>query len=412
MKKKMVTEIMARVPSAVTLAIGDGANDTDMIKAAHVGVGIAGIEGTAAVNNADYAIGTFAFLHTLLFVHGFWNYHRIAILVNFIFYKAILLAVAAYWFCLDSAFSGQQFFVDSPLQLYNICYTALPIMAIACWDQVLPRDTLSNNPLVYKERKGKAFSGSIFATWVFRSFWHGLVLYFIPREAFRHEVVTADGTVQGLWYWSTTIFYTVAVVPSVLVLFEMHNLSVLHAFAIFSSFGSLFIFTAIMNLLLWFDFSFYGVATRMMTEAGFWLCFIVTISIPLLIELAYRFLQSPLLHEQLREQVVSRLRDPATHAQATLVSVNEELWSAKTQGATLKVRPTSMAKRPSVAAAPRNKFNLLTALFRFKNMTGSNFESAASHRHQDHHQYVPAQLSSRKEGWPEKQKEPASISSN
>ncbi len=112
MKKKMVTEIMARVPSAVTLAIGDGANDTDMIKAAHVGVGIAGIEGTAAVNNADYAIGTFAFLHTLLFVHGFWNYHRIAILVNFIFYKAILLAVAAYWFCLDSAFSGQQEITD------------------------------------------------------------------------------------------------------------------------------------------------------------------------------------------------------------------------------------------------------------------------------------------------------------
>jgi magnesium-transporting ATPase (P-type) len=59
MKKKMVTEIQKRVPSAVTLAIGDGANDTDMIKAANVGVGIAGIEGTAATNSADYAIGAF-----------------------------------------------------------------------------------------------------------------------------------------------------------------------------------------------------------------------------------------------------------------------------------------------------------------------------------------------------------------
>ncbi len=36
----MVTEIQARVKGAVTLAIGDGANDTDMITAAHVGVGI------------------------------------------------------------------------------------------------------------------------------------------------------------------------------------------------------------------------------------------------------------------------------------------------------------------------------------------------------------------------------------
>ena len=56
--KKMVTEIMKRKPEAITLAIGDGANDTDMITAAHVGVGIAGVEGTAATNSADYAIGT------------------------------------------------------------------------------------------------------------------------------------------------------------------------------------------------------------------------------------------------------------------------------------------------------------------------------------------------------------------
>lgn len=56
-QKRMVTEIQARVKGAITLAIGDGANDTDMITAAHIGVGIAGVEGTAATNAADYAIG-------------------------------------------------------------------------------------------------------------------------------------------------------------------------------------------------------------------------------------------------------------------------------------------------------------------------------------------------------------------
>lgn len=33
------------IPSARTLAIGDGANDLNMIVAAHVGVGIKGLEG-------------------------------------------------------------------------------------------------------------------------------------------------------------------------------------------------------------------------------------------------------------------------------------------------------------------------------------------------------------------------------
>ena len=32
-------------PTAKTLAIGDGANDVNMITAAHVGIGISGLEG-------------------------------------------------------------------------------------------------------------------------------------------------------------------------------------------------------------------------------------------------------------------------------------------------------------------------------------------------------------------------------
>jgi len=39
-----------------TLAIGDGANDEQMIREADIGVGIHGVEGTAAVRASDYAI--------------------------------------------------------------------------------------------------------------------------------------------------------------------------------------------------------------------------------------------------------------------------------------------------------------------------------------------------------------------
>lgn len=42
--------------NAITLAIGDGANDVGMIQTAHVGVGISGNEGMQATNNSDYAI--------------------------------------------------------------------------------------------------------------------------------------------------------------------------------------------------------------------------------------------------------------------------------------------------------------------------------------------------------------------
>jgi phospholipid-transporting ATPase len=44
-KADIVTMIRNIHPSASTLAIGDGANDVNMITAAHVGVGISGLEG-------------------------------------------------------------------------------------------------------------------------------------------------------------------------------------------------------------------------------------------------------------------------------------------------------------------------------------------------------------------------------
>jgi P-type E1-E2 ATPase len=34
-----------KYPTATTLAIGDGANDVNMICAAHIGIGISGLEG-------------------------------------------------------------------------------------------------------------------------------------------------------------------------------------------------------------------------------------------------------------------------------------------------------------------------------------------------------------------------------
>ena len=80
------------------MAIGDGNNDTPMIKIADIGVGVRGVEGTSAVSAADYAISQFRFLERLLLVHGRLNYRRIALLINYIFYKTALVVWAAIFF--------------------------------------------------------------------------------------------------------------------------------------------------------------------------------------------------------------------------------------------------------------------------------------------------------------------------
>ena len=44
-KAEVVNMVRIKSPEHTTLAIGDGANDVNMISAAHVGVGISGLEG-------------------------------------------------------------------------------------------------------------------------------------------------------------------------------------------------------------------------------------------------------------------------------------------------------------------------------------------------------------------------------
>jgi phospholipid-transporting ATPase len=52
-----------------------------MIQAAHVGVGISGLEGLQAARSADIAISQFRFLKKLLLVHGTWSYQRLSKLI-------------------------------------------------------------------------------------------------------------------------------------------------------------------------------------------------------------------------------------------------------------------------------------------------------------------------------------------
>ncbi len=54
----------------ICAGIGDGANDVGMIQAAHIGVGISGKEGRAAVLTSDYAFAQFHYLAKLLLEHG------------------------------------------------------------------------------------------------------------------------------------------------------------------------------------------------------------------------------------------------------------------------------------------------------------------------------------------------------
>jgi P-type E1-E2 ATPase len=55
-KADIVRFVRSQRKDQITLAIGDGANDVNMIESAHVGVGIMGKEGNQAASFSDFAV--------------------------------------------------------------------------------------------------------------------------------------------------------------------------------------------------------------------------------------------------------------------------------------------------------------------------------------------------------------------
>ena len=164
--------IRARHKDKITLAIGDGANDVNMITAAHLGIGISGLEGTQAARASDYAIGQFKFLRYLLFFHGREAYRRNAFTVSYMFYKNILLTVPIYANGALSLFSGQLIFDSLMYSTFNTIYTCVPIFYFAVFDFEYEKKILAHRPRLYRiGLTDSHFNKWIFWRWVFYGAW-------------------------------------------------------------------------------------------------------------------------------------------------------------------------------------------------------------------------------------------------
>jgi len=193
-QKAEMVELVQEHTKAISLSIGDGANDVAMIQKAQIGVGISGNEGLQAVNSSDFAIAQFRFLQKLLFVHGAWSYTRVSKVILYSFYKNICLYIIELWFAIYSYWTGQVLFERWTIGMYNVIFTSLQPFAIGWFDQNCKADTRLSNPELYKgSQKSDQFSSKVFWKWIFLSVIHSLVIFFIPLGIYKYGQIWSNG---------------------------------------------------------------------------------------------------------------------------------------------------------------------------------------------------------------------------
>eukprot|EP00736_Rhodelphis_marinus_P009053 Rmarinus@m.19911 len=292
LQKAMVVHLVKDRASALTLAVGDGANDVGMIKAAHVGVGIAGKEGMQAVLASDYAIGQFRFLQRLVLCHGRWSYKRIAKLILYSFYKNIVLTFCQLYWSFFSAFSGQPVIEPMAQSLFNVMFTALPILVLSITDRDLTSTHVLLHPRIYRSSQmNSAFDYSNFWMWVGHAIWHGAVIFFVSYDV--NQTVNEDGylIMDGLYMLGTQVTTGILVVVHVKLMLAYSIWTWLNAGIMLLSMSSWFLFMLAYSASFVSEYNgaSLSLAYRIFDEPAFWMNVCICVFLCLLPEFSYKY---------------------------------------------------------------------------------------------------------------------------
>ncbi|RIA84941.1 hypothetical protein C1645_808533 [Glomus cerebriforme] len=290
LQKAKVVGMVKEGLNVMTLSIGDGANDVSMIQEANVGVGIAGEEGRQAAMAADYAFAQFRFLEKLLLVHGRWSYIRIAEMISCFFYKNIVWTIAMFWFQIWTVFSAQFLYDYSYIMLYNLVFTAFPVMFLGAFDQDVDAKTSLKYPQLYKRGiLQEDFTKSKFWLYVLDAFYQSAVCFFVSFGLFQFGSTHPTGlTNNGLTDLGTIVAGSVIATVNLYVGLNTMNWTWM-AFVVIGI--SIFSFYAWVELYsVWASIGFFRLDLILFSEIDFWLAIAISVIISILPRYTVKYL--------------------------------------------------------------------------------------------------------------------------
>uniref|UniRef100_A0AAQ5YJ54 Phospholipid-transporting ATPase n=1 Tax=Amphiprion ocellaris TaxID=80972 RepID=A0AAQ5YJ54_AMPOC len=312
LQKAQVVQLVKKYKQAVTLAIGDGANDVSMIKAAHIGVGISGQEGMQAVLSSDFSFAQFRYLQRLLLVHGRWSYLRMCKFLQYFFYKNFTFTFVHFWYAFFCGFSAQTVYDEWFITCYNLVYTALPVLGLSLFDQDVNDRWSSRHPQLYSPGQlNLYFNKKIFVRCMMHSCYSSLILFFIPWAAI-HDTVRDDGKDIADYQSFALLAQTcLLVVVSIQLCLDTHYWTAVNQFFVWGSLAAYFAvtFTMYSNGMFFIftsAFPFVGTARNSLNQPNMWLTIFLASLLCILPVVAFRFILiqlRPTINDKVRHKV-------------------------------------------------------------------------------------------------------------
>ncbi|XP_063771913.1 phospholipid-transporting ATPase IK isoform X2 [Pseudophryne corroboree] len=305
-EKSMVVQLVKKHKKATTLAIGDGANDVNMIKTAHIGVGISGLEGTQAVQSSDYALAQFSYLQRLLLIHGRWSYLRIAKFLRYFFYKTSASVLCHVWFAFFNGFTALTIFDSWYIAFYSISFTAFPILSLALLEQDFCAKVSLQLPELYKVgQTSSLFTYKIFAWCFIKGIITSLTSFFMVYGACQNT--TGPGSTCDYQSFAVTTATAVILTVTLEIIFEMSYWTLVSGLAFVISPIIYFLLSLLTQTFPFFRvmptiFQFPDVTRNTLKHGFIWLIILLAVGISILPSLLVSFVTKVIRQNQVHQR--------------------------------------------------------------------------------------------------------------
>lgn len=198
--------------------------------------------------------------------------------VIYFFYKNLTFTLTQFWFTFQTGFSGQRFYDDWFQSLYNVIFTALPVIIVGLFDKVgylfqqlllqlcftcyitvflhgwhvlisylcLCQDVSSSlskkYPQLYMEGiRNVFFKWKVVAIWAFFSVYQSLIFFYFVSST-NLSAKNSAGKIFGLWDVSTMAFTCVVITVNLRLLMICNSITRWHYISVGGSILAWFLF--------------------------------------------------------------------------------------------------------------------------------------------------------------------------
>ena len=216
-KKEIIKMVKQRfLGRPITLAIGDGLNDTLMFHSADISMELQRDKEALPSNAASIKIDGFECIRDILLIHGRNLANKTENVILYMFYKSFTFGFPLFFFNWFSSFTGTAIHDSMFVFLYSFLFSFFPIVIYGGFDKSEPEDVLRSLPALYIDgKRAKAsFMKSFAIKSCFEGFVHASIAFYLSVYSIS-EAYDSQGRSSEFGMTSLMVTYSIIIITNI-----------------------------------------------------------------------------------------------------------------------------------------------------------------------------------------------------